>query len=101
MSTLPSILDGLISRIKDRHQSLSSKLHRSFYEYPIWDQDYYITDYEFSQLIQQTETADGSSAVSSLFKLFSAVLMRTEYARIQGRNPYVRNRLYIEEDREL
>ena len=48
-------------------------------------------------LSKQTETATQFSAVSILFKkLFKihAILVRTESARIQGRNPYVRNILY-------
>lgn len=53
-------------------------------------------------LSEQTETAVWYPAVSSLFKVgrFHAVLVRTEFARIQGRNPFVRN-IYIEEDREI
>lgn len=47
-------------------------------------------------LSEQTETAVWYPAVSSLFKVgrFRIVLMRMEFARIQGRNPFVRN-IYI------
>ena len=42
---------------------------------------------------EQTETAVRYPAVSSLFKVgrFRTVLVRMEFARIQGRNPFVRN----------
>lgn len=98
MSTLPSILDILILRIKDRHQAcheVNCIVHSTSILYGIRIIISLIM--YLHNLPKQTETATQFSAVSILFKkLFKihAILVRTESARIQGRNPFVRN-IYI------
>lgn len=98
MSTLPSILDSLISRIKDRHQAcpkVNYIVHSTSILYGIRIIISLIMHSNNSSN-RQTETAVRYPAVSSLFKVgrFRIVLMRMEFARIQGRNPFVRN-IYI------
>lgn len=94
MSTLPSILDSLIFRIKDRHHACPEV---NFIIHPtsiLYGTRIIISlVMHLRNLSEQTETAVRYPAVSSLFKVgrFRTVLVRMEFARIQGRNPFVRN----------
>lgn len=97
MSTLPSILDILIPIIKDRHHAcpeVNCIIHPTSILYGTRIIISLIM--HLRNLSEQTETAVWYPAVSSLFKVgrFRIVLMRMEFARIQGRNPFVRN-IYI------
>lgn len=97
MSTLPSILDILILRIKDRHHAcpeVNCIIHPTSILYGT--RIIISLVMHLRNLSEQTETAVRYPAVSSLFKVgrFHAVLVRMEFARIQGRNPFVRN-IYI------
>lgn len=94
MSTLPSILDILILRIKDRHHAcpeVNCIIHPTSILYGT--RIIISLVMHLRNLSEQTENAVWYPAVSSLFKVgrFHAVLVRTEFARIQGRNPFVRN----------
>lgn len=94
MSTLPSILDILILRIKDRHHAcheVNCIIHPT--SIPYGTRIIISLVMHLRNLSEQTETTVWYPAVSSLFKVgrFHAVLVRTEFARIQGRNPFVRN----------
>lgn len=93
MSTLPSILDILILRIKDRHRAcpVNCIIHPTSILYGT--RIIISLVMHLRNLSEQTETAVRYPEVSSLFKVgrFHAVLVRTEFARIQGRNPFVRN----------
>ena len=98
-------LDSPISRIKDRHRAcpVNCIIHPTSILYGT--RIIISLVMHLRNLSEQTETAVRYPAVSSLFKVgrFHAVLVRTEFARIQGRNPFVRNtrspsmdRIYIE-----
>lgn len=97
MSTLPSILDILILRIKDRHHAcpeVNCIIHPTSILYGT--RIIISLVMHLRNLSEQTETAVWYPAVSSLFKVgrFRTVFVRMEFARIQGRNPFVRN-IYI------
>lgn len=89
-------LDSPISRIKDRHRAcpVNCIIHPTSILYGT--RIIISLVMHLRNLSEQTETAVRYPAVSSLFKVgrFHAVLVRTEFARIQGRNPFVRN-IYI------
>lgn len=87
-------LDSPISRIKDRHHAcpeVNCIIHPTSILYGT--RIIISLVMHLRNLSEQTETAIRYPAVSSLFKVgrFHAVLVRTEFARIQGRNPFVRN----------
>lgn len=86
-------LDSPISRIKDRHRAcpVNCIIHPTSILYGT--RIIISLVMHLRNLSEQTETAVRYPAVSSLFKVgrFHAVLVRTEFARIQGRNPFVRN----------
>ena len=96
MISQPDVLNIRLSIIKDRHQAcpkVNYIVHSTSILYGIRIIIPLIM--YLHNLSKQTETATQFSAVSILFKkLFKihAILVRTESARIQGRNPYVRNK---------
>ena len=97
MSTSPEVLNIRLSIIKDRHQAcpkVNYIVHSTSILYGI--RIIISLVMHLRNLSEQTETAVWYPAISSLFKVgrFRIVLMRMEFARIQGRNPFVRN-IYI------
>ena len=78
---------------KRQASSLSSKLHRSFYEYLVMGLGFYYLSCIFATC--QRRLLFGIQQ-SPAFKVgrFHIVLLRMQFARIQGRNPFVRN-IYI------
>lgn len=94
MSTLPSILDILILRIKDRHHAcpeVNCIVHSTSILYGIRIIISLIMHSNNSPNRQRLLLGiQQSPAYLKLFR-FHIVLVRMEFARIQGRNPFVRN----------
>lgn len=103
MSTLPSILDILILRIKDRHHAcpeVNCIIHPTSILYGT--RIIISLVMHLRNLSEQTETAVWYPAVSSLFKVarFHAVLVRMECSH-EFREGIHLCGIYIEEDREI
>lgn len=98
MSTSPEVLNIRLSIIKDRHQACP-KVNYIVHSTSILYGTRIIISLvmHLRNLSEQTETAVRYPAVSSLFKVVQVPLCPREngmFARIQGRNPFVRN-IYI------
>lgn len=95
MMPQPDVLNIRLSIIKDRHPAcpkVNYIVHSTSILYGIRTIISFIM--HLHNLSKQTETATQFSAVSILYKkLFKihTVLVRTEFARIHGRNSFVRN----------